>query len=201
MTHPANFFRRRIMAAIQEKNDVKIFILYILGHIGYPIDYASLTDLVLGGGVVRYFDFVECFGELVDDGSILRCDREATGEYRATEKFEITARGKELSEVLSSELASYIRDKSLKRTMQYLSFKKDGTHIHFDTEPLYDERSKIKFCLTRDDGEIFRLEFISDNERMTERVRMNVDYAPEDIYKSILSIITGDSAYLFGEQS
>ena len=68
-------------------------------------------------------------------------------------------------------------------------------------EILKISKTAIKFSLTRDDGEIFRLEFISDNERMTERVRMNVDYAPEDIYKSILSIITGDSAYLFGEQS
>ena len=81
------------MADLNNKNDIKIFILYILRHVGYPLHYAAIIDLVLGGGAVKYFDFVECFGELVEAGNIQRCDDTAEGEYKIDEDFVITKQG------------------------------------------------------------------------------------------------------------
>ncbi len=185
------------MAAIQEKSDVKIFILYILRHIGYPLDYATIIDLVLGGGVVRYFDFVECFSELVDAGNILRCDPEIEGEYRTTEKFVITRQGKGVADTLSSEITTYIRDKSLKRALQYLSFHEDGTKMKLDIRSLHDQRSVVNFSLTRDGDTFFSLQVISDNEKQTEQIRQTLDGSPESIYKSILALIAGDAEYLY----
>ena len=185
------------MASIQEKNDVKIFILYVMRHIGYPLEYATLIDLILGGGAVRYFDFVECFYELVDAGNVLRCDPEREGEFRTDEKFVITERGRTVADALGSDLVTYIRDKSLKRALQYLSFKENGTKMKLDIRSLHDQRSTVDFSLTRDGETFFSIHVISDNEKQTEQIRQTLDNAPEGIYKSILAVIAGDADYLY----
>ena len=185
------------MAAIQEKTDVKIFILYILRHIGYPLEYGTIVDLLLGGGVISYFDFVECFGELVDAGNILRCDESAEGEYRTGEDFVITDQGRGVADALGSDIVTYIRDKSLKRALQYLSFRRDGTKMDLDIRSLHDQRSEVDFTLTRDGNTFFSLHVISDNEKQTEQIRQTLDNSPESVYKSILAIIAGDAEYLY----
>ena len=187
------------MASLQDKNDIKIFILYILRHIGYPLEYATIIDLVLGDGAVRYFDFIECFTELVEAGNICRCDDEATGEYKTDELFVITQQGMSVADTLSTELVTYIRDKSLKRALQYLSFRKNGTKVHLEISSLYDQRSRVNFSLVRDDEAFFSVSLISDNEKQTERIRQNVDARPEDIYKGVLALFSGDADYLFDE--
>lgn len=185
------------MADLNNKNDIKIFILYILRHVGYALHYATIIDLVLGDGAVAYFDFVECFGELVEAGNIKRCDELAAGEFKVDEDFMITKQGASVADTLATGLATYIRDKSLKRALQYLSFKRDGTQIKLDIKPLYDGRSRISFGFERGDEVFFALNFVSDNEKQTERIRQNLNANPEYVYKSILSILSGDADYLF----
>ncbi len=189
------------MASLQKKDDVKIFILYLLRHIGYPLSYATIVDLVLGGGAVGYFDFVECFGDLVETGNVLRCDPAAEGEFSTEEQFVITDQGRSVADSLSSELATYIRDKSLKRALQYLSFQRDGTDMKLDVRSLHDQRSIVHFSLTRKGETFFSIQLITDNEKQTEQIRRTVDSTPESVYKSILSLLAGDASYLFPDQN
>ena len=39
-------------------------------NIGYPLEFTELNDVVMRDGVVGYFDFVMCLGELVDSKNI-----------------------------------------------------------------------------------------------------------------------------------
>ena len=59
---------------LRDKNDIKIFILYLLRHIGYPLDFVSINDIVVQDGYVGYFDFAECFAELLETGNIVLTD-------------------------------------------------------------------------------------------------------------------------------
>lgn len=49
---------------------VKVFILYLLEKIGYPLEYNDLASIVLRDGYVDYFDFVKNFHELLEKGHI-----------------------------------------------------------------------------------------------------------------------------------
>ncbi|MGN1409017.1 MAG: DUF4364 family protein [Eubacteriales bacterium] len=49
---------------------VKVFILYLLEKVGYPLDYNDLATIVIRDGYVDYFDFVTYFHELLEDGHI-----------------------------------------------------------------------------------------------------------------------------------
>ena len=49
---------------------VKVFILYLLEKVGYPLEYNDLASIVLRDGYVDYFDFVKNFHELLEQGHI-----------------------------------------------------------------------------------------------------------------------------------
>lgn len=55
---------------LKEENEIKIFILYLLDKIGYPLDYPSIGSIMMQDGVVNFFDFAQCFFALVDAGHI-----------------------------------------------------------------------------------------------------------------------------------
>ena len=98
------------MAQLREKNDIKIFILYLMRHIGYPLDFSNINDIVLQDGIVNYFDFAECFAELIDSKNIEELTEGDEVLYAITEQ------GKSVSDSLQSDLMMMIREKSLKKS-------------------------------------------------------------------------------------
>ena len=59
-----------MQAPLRDKNDIKIFILYLLKNLKYPLDFNTISDIVVQDEFVNYFDFAECFAELLDSGTI-----------------------------------------------------------------------------------------------------------------------------------
>ena len=57
-------------APLKDKNEIKIFILYLMYKIGYPLEYNTITSIMIQDGVVEFIDFSECFMELVEGGMI-----------------------------------------------------------------------------------------------------------------------------------
>lgn len=55
---------------LKDENEIKIFILYLLDKIGYPLDYPSIGSIMMQDGIVNFFDFAQCFFSLVDAGHI-----------------------------------------------------------------------------------------------------------------------------------
>ena len=73
------------MAQFKEENEIKIFILYLLDKIGYPLDYPSIGSIMMQDGIVNFFDFAQCFFALVDAGHIREIVRDASGEKETKE--------------------------------------------------------------------------------------------------------------------
>jgi hypothetical protein len=60
---------------------VKVFILYLLEKVGYPLEYNDLASIVLRDGYVDYFDFVKYFHDLLEHGHICAVsDRDASSD-------------------------------------------------------------------------------------------------------------------------
>ena len=52
------------------KRNVKIFVLYLMENINYPLEFSTLNDIVMQTDYVLYLDFAEAFNEMVDGGLI-----------------------------------------------------------------------------------------------------------------------------------
>ncbi len=61
---------------LKSPEEIKIFILYLLDRIGYPLSYSDLGTIVIRDGIIDYFAYCEYFCELVEAGHIALIDEE-----------------------------------------------------------------------------------------------------------------------------
>ena len=179
------------MAQLKEKNDIKIFILYLMRHVGYPLDFSNINDIVLQDGIVNYFDFAECFAELIDSRNIEEL-REEGGETL----YAITEQGKSVSDSLQSDLLMMIREKSLKSAIRLLDFQKKGLASKCGFEPLPDGRYEFNCRITEHKSDIMNITLTVDNKKMLDRMLYNFRERPETVYRGLLSVLTGEINYL-----
>ncbi len=181
---------------------VKVFILYLLEKIGYPLDYNDLATIVIRDGFVDYFDFVTYFHELLEAGHIKRFSREE-GE-RAEElpvdrdSYEVTDTGRMIAKGLSDDLLlAAVREKSYISAMRHLSLEKRGAVIDHSIEQVGDG-SYIFHCSIKDcDGLAFDLDLRADSYMQVSRMRMNFEDKPDVVYRGIVALVTGNVNYLF----
>ena len=48
-------------SVVGSMNNVKIFILYLMQNVGYPLDFVSINDIVMQTDYVMYLDFAVAF--------------------------------------------------------------------------------------------------------------------------------------------
>ncbi|MBR5538893.1 MAG: DUF4364 family protein, partial [Clostridia bacterium] len=102
---------------LSNKNDIKIFILYLLQNIQYSLDFPTINDIVVQNEYVNYFDFAECFAEILDMGHIIEEieEDETTGEQKTL--YRISPLGSAVVSQLQSGLLRSIRERSLKSAL------------------------------------------------------------------------------------
>ena len=61
---------------LKSPEEIKIFILYLLDRIGYPLSYSDLGTIVIRDGIIDYFAYCEYFCELVEAGHIALTDED-----------------------------------------------------------------------------------------------------------------------------
>ncbi len=179
-----------MQTTIKGKNDIKIFILFLMRNVGYPLDFSNINDIVVQDGFVSYFDFAECFSELLETGNV-RKFREGENEL-----YEITEQGCTVADSLQSELLMMIRERSLKSALRLLSFKKRGAKISFQSREVgkqYEATCKI----IEGGKEIFSITLDVENKKTLDRMEYAFRERPEYIYRGILSLMTGEADYLF----
>ncbi len=177
---------------IKNKNDIKIFILYLMRNVGYPLEFSDINDIVVQDGFVSYFDFAECLSELIETENIKKT---VDGDV---EMYEMTEQGKSVADSLQSELLMMIRERSLKSALQLLSFKKRGASISFKSTPNKDGSFEVTCKIVEGAEEIFNMTLHVDNKKQLDRMEHSFRERPEYIYKGILSLMTGEADYLFG---
>ncbi len=55
---------------LKNPDEIKIFILYLMDRIGYPLSYSDWGTIIIRDGTVDYFAFCEYFCELVESGLV-----------------------------------------------------------------------------------------------------------------------------------
>ena len=170
--------------------DVKIFILYLLEHINYPLDYSTIHDVCIQNGYVGGFDFVACFSELKELGHILE-DAENGESY-----YVISPTGRMVSAELQSNILLSIREKSLKSAMHLLSFKKRNATMASSVEKRQDGKFILHCEIIEPHGDVLRLDLAMSSRLHAEGMKKKFDKDPESVYRRLLSVLTGDADYV-----
>lgn len=175
---------------MNDPNDIKIFILFLLDSINYPMDYSTIHDIILQSGYVGQFDFAQCFSELKERGHILE-ESDGSETYYA-----ISATGRMVASELQGNLMQSIRDKSLKCAMRFLSFQKRNAAPSSSVTERPDRKYNLHCAITEPNGSILSLDLCVSSRLQAEEMKARFDKEPEGVYRRLMAVISGDPEYV-----
>ena len=178
--------------------NVKIFVLYLLENINYPLDFFTINDIVMQTDYVMYLDFAEAFHEMLDLGLILEIEDEGQKLYCVSQK------GRCVAQELHSDIISSILDRSLAAALRYLDFKKSGIEAYCAAEKRPDGRYDVRCTFTQkrpgvdeERSVIFDVTLTVDTQNRAERMIANYKTRPEVIYRGVTALLAGNVNFLF----
>ena len=175
---------------IKEKNDVKIFILYLLRNIPHPLSFHNVNDIVVQDGVVGYFDFITCFSELLETGNIAELHMD--GECR----YQITEQGMHVADTLQSNILPQIREKSLQSALRLLSFEKRGSRVECDSQPCGDGTFFVECAIVERGEDLMRIRLHVESHQRAEEMKEHFRSRPEVMFRGAYALLTGKVNFL-----
>ncbi len=180
---------------LKHETDIKIFILFLLNNVRYPLSYDEITDLVTADGVVENIDFTPAFADLCDHGHIIK------GTERGQEMYMISPLGMETSANLEDSLLSSLRKRSLQTATRYLSLARRSADVSAEVTPSEGGRYTVFCRVATKDGELASFSLTIASEEVAEQIRRNFIEHPEDVVRGITASATGELGYLFSGYS
>ena len=180
-----------ISSPIGSMRNVKIFVLYLLENINYPLEFTTVNDVVMQTDYVMYLDFAEAFYEMVDMNLIEKLDIDGKEFYL------ITDRGRLVARELKSDILATLLDKALSKALRFLDFKKREVVARCTVEKTDDGRYCVSCSFTEKGVLIFSQNLVVDTQNRAERMRDNFYERPEVIFKGVNALMAGNVNYLF----
>jgi hypothetical protein len=177
-----------MQAPLRDEEDIKIFILFLLRNLNYPMNFASINDIVLQDEVVGYFDFAECFAKLVEGGNIAEIKNE-----NAEATYQITEQGIHVADTLYSRILRSIRDRGLRSAYRLITFRDRGAktlnEITENPDGSYNFHCEIK----EREKVMLNINIAVGTKRQVEQIEYNFKEYTENIYAEVLRVLSGES--------
>lgn len=183
---------------LKDPHQIKIFILYLMDRIGYPLNYSSIGAIMIQDNIVAFFDFAECFFSLVDQGHIrvIHPDKVNPDDEEPDALYEVSESGKTIARDLSDSLLTTVRDRSYRSAVRHLSLKKRGAIV--DQSYRQEGDHYLVTCNIRDrEGEALSLTVRADSKSQLDTMMHNFSQRPEVVFRGIVGLLSGDADYLF----
>ncbi len=178
---------------IGSKRNVKIFVLYLMQNVHTPLDYITLGEMIMHTDYVAYLDLAEAFHEMIDDGLLAAVDRNERGEDR----YIPTEKGLCVAESMRRDLLPSILNESLATALRYLDFKKRGVRLSCESEKNPDGAGYYLHCsVTEKETTLLSVTLWVDSKLRAERMIERFRSKPENIYRGITALLSGNVDYL-----
>ena len=162
-------------------------------NIHYPLDFPTISDIVMQTDYVLYLDFALAFGEMLDAELITPAGTNEHGEtlYAVSEK------GRVVASELHSDILPSLLDKSLESALRYLNFQKRGIRVECSYQPGEGGNYWVDYSLFEEKERIFHIQVKVDSLDRAKRIKQNIDERPEAIFRGTLALLSGKMNYLF----
>ncbi len=181
------------MAGARNLNNVKIFVLYLMRNINYPMNFSTINDIVMQNDYVMYLDFAEGFHQMLDGGLVEESGQDETGDIL----YAVTRRGAMVAEELKSDILPAILDQSLACALRYLDFKARNVTVDSEAKRLPDGTYDVLLVLKENGKTIFSTTVNVDSEYRTHQIRQTFRERPDVIYRGVMALLSGKVDYLF----
>ncbi len=175
------------------KQTVKVFVLYLMQNVGYPMDYVTVNDIVMQTDYVAYLDFAESFSVMEESGLVARVGQTPTGEST----YAVTDKGRTVVESYRSTILLSILDESLACALRYLDFTRRGVKASCHTDICPTGGFDFHCTLTEQGRTLLSITLHTDTSEQAARMEAQFRGAPENVYRATLALLSGNVNYLF----
>ena len=181
---------------IGSMNNVKIFVLYLMRNINYPLDFVTINDIVMQNDYIMYLDFAEAFHQMLDGELICEAGVNEQGDTL----YAVTHKGEMVAEHLKSDLLPSILDKSLTCALRYLDFRRRGVTVSCSSERCGDQTFDVTVTLKEKDKVILCTTVNTDSEYHAQKMKQTFHERPEVVYRGVLALLSGTVGFLYDEK-
>ena len=181
--------KRQLDGDLDDRIDIKIFILFLLDELRYPLSESVIAEIVGENGYVGQFDFKECFSELVERGHITETKTEGESEFM------ISPLGHMVASELQGSLHDHIREKTKISALRRLSLYRRGATTKCTVRPTDNGKYRVH-CEIIEKGEpLMDVSLTVLSEKEANDIRDHFGEAPEEVCRGVLAVMTGKLAY------
>ena len=174
-----------MQAPLQNKIEIKVYILYVLKNIGYPVEFNKLHDTITADEPVSTFAFSECFSELLDAENV-EC---IVGDDQS-EAYMITQKGINVCDGLLYMLIPSVQKTAFEAALRLVWFEQKGIATQ-TTITRNNECFDFSFTITQKGDQIFNLTLNNQSQQHAAALQEKVNQNPEYFYRSIMALLNG----------
>lgn len=181
---------------IGSMNNVKIFVLYLMKNINYPMDYITINEVVMQTDYIMFLDFDEAFHQMLDGGLI---EVNGTGEDGAP-LYSVTHKGSLVAEQLKCDILPVILDQSLTCALRYLDFRQRGVTLDCIAERRGDQTFDVTVTLKEKNKVLMTTTINADSEYHATQMKRHFMEHPDVVYRGVLALLTGKVSFLYDDR-
>ena len=170
--------------------DLKIFLLFLLDNIRYPIDRTTVMSIIEENTDDISLDYDQCLGELTDSGHLLFDEIDSEKYYMISDK------GRSVAADLYDELDREFRERSLRSAIKHISLSKSGASIKAYIEETESKRFRVTLEAYDKYGDVMKTSLTVNSRSEAEQIKNNYEQKPDGVYRGVLFSATGRIEYL-----
>ena len=170
--------------------DLKVFLLFLLDNIRYPIDRDTLLSIIEENTGEISLDYEQCLGELAASEHLLYDEVDGEKYYMISDK------GRAVASELYDDLDAGFRERSLRSAIKHVSLSKSGASIKAFIEQTDSGRYRVTLEAYDRYGDIMKTSLSVNSFAEAEQIKKNFESKPDGVYRGVLFSATGRIEYL-----
>ena len=175
---------------LKSLTEIKIFLLFLLDNIRYPIEYTTLTRIISDNVPELTFDYEQSLSELVDSEHLLFDEIDGERYYMISDS------GRLIAAELYDRLDPSFREESIKSAAKHISLTKSNAEIQAQINELPDKRFSVSLKSSDKAGELFSISLCVNSRAQAENIVSNFKRNPDNVYRGMLFCVTGKLEFL-----
>ena len=165
--------------------DLKVFLLFLLDNIRYPIDQTTLMNIIAENTDELSFDYEQCLRSLADSEHLL------FDEFDGEKYYMISEKGRLVSAELYDSLDSGLRERSVRSANKHISLAGNGTRIDARIVETPNRRFRVTLEAFDKEGEILSTSVTVSTREEAELIKSTYEAKPSIVYRGLMFSLTG----------
>lgn len=184
--------RRHKDSILKTTTDIKVFLLFLLDNIGYPLEHKTILSIVEENTDDITLDYDESLRMLVKSEHLLYDEFEGERYYRISDK------GRMVASELYDSLDKEFRERSLRLAIRHISLSESGARVSSYITETPTKRYKVTMEAFDRYGEVMSTSITVNSRKEAEIIKRNYDAKPDGVYRGVLFSVTGRLEYISG---